>query len=93
MSWRLISVVFGCVMFCIAVDSLEAAAASQDSASPGAYLSSGVESVMTLAQDDSDGSSGSTRVRTRGVGRLIGLAIAGIIALGSFVMKLFRGQK
>lgn len=48
-------------------------------------------SCLSLAQDDSDSEySGSTRVRTRGLGKLIGLIIAGIIGLASFIMKMFR---
>lgn len=56
--------------------------------------SASLESVTTLAQYDSDSqsSSGSTRIRTRGIGKLIGLVIAGIIGLFSFVVKLFRGN-
>lgn len=51
-------------------------------------------SVLAQAYSDSSDSSysGSTRVRTRGLGKVIGLVIAGIVALGSFAMKLFRGK-
>ena len=51
-------------------------------------------SATALAQYDSDSqsSSGSTRVRTRGLGKLIGLVVAGIVGLFSFVFKLFRGN-
>lgn len=51
-------------------------------------------SILAQAYSDSSNSSssGSTRVRTRGLGKVIGLAIAGIVALGSFVVKLFRGR-
>ena len=67
-----------------AVASTPDATISVDMADAGSYL--------MLAQDDSDsGYSGSTRVRTRGLGKLIGLVIAGIIGLASFIMKLFRG--
>lgn len=52
------------------------------------------KSATTLAQYDSDSqsSSGSTRIRTRGLGKLIGLVIAGIVGLVGFVIKLFRGN-
>ena len=80
-------VLMGCVF---ASTSSTAVAASTDSAVSLDLADAG--SYLTLAQNDSDsGYSGSTRVRTRGVGKLIGLVIAGIIGLASFIMKLFRG--
>jgi hypothetical protein len=50
------------------------------------------DSLLTLAQDDSD-NSGGTRIRGRSVGKLIGLAVAVVIGIGSFIMKMFRGEK
>lgn len=48
-------------------------------------------SCLSFAQSDSNSEySGSTRVSTRGVSKLIGLVIAGIIGLASFVIKMFR---
>jgi len=94
MNWRLVSFVFACVTFCFVMSSVDASAATDNVSGLNTWLDSGVDSVMTLAQYNSDESSsgGSTRVRTRGMGKLIGLVIAGVIALGSFVMKMFRGN-
>lgn len=80
-------VLIGCIFASTsspAVASPADAVVSIDMADAGSYV--------MLAQDDSDSSSsGSTRVRTRGMGKLIGLVIAGIIGLASFIMKMFRG--
>lgn len=51
-----------------------------------------LESVSTLAQYDSDSQSSSGSTRFEHSGKLIGLVIAGIIGLFSFVVKLFRGN-
>jgi hypothetical protein len=94
MNWRLLSFVIACVTFGFAINSVDASAATDNVSGVNTWVDSGVDSVLTLAQYNSDDSSsgGSTRVRSRGMGKLIGLAIAGIIALGSFVMKMFRGN-
>ena len=43
-----------------------------------------------LAQEDS--SSGSTRVRTRGIGKLIVLVIAGVVGVGGWIIRKVRGE-
>ena len=58
----------------------------------GGFGSQSIVSTMTtFAQTSDDNSGGSTRVRTRGIGKLIGLVVVGVLALGRFVFKLFRG--
>ncbi len=91
MNWRLICVVAAVAAFCVVSFPFETVTAGQDATETHSFLTAGVDSVLTLAQDDE--SSGSTRSSRRGTGKLIGLAIAGIIGLGSFVIKMFRGQK
>lgn len=43
-----------------------------------------------LAQEDSSG--GSTRVRTRGIGRLIALGVAVVVGVGGWVLRKIQGE-
>jgi hypothetical protein len=43
-----------------------------------------------LAQEDSSG--GSTRVRTRGIGKLIVLVIAGVVGVGGWIIRKIKGE-
>jgi hypothetical protein len=70
----------------------ELSASVEVSESPLTLASVDYDSLLTLAQDDSD-NSGGTRIRGRSVGKLIGLAVAVVIGIGSFIMKMFRGEK
>lgn len=45
-----------------------------------------------LAQYNDDSSSGSTRVRTRGIGKLIVLVIAGVVGVGGWIIRKIRGE-
>lgn len=52
-----------------------------------------VNALPTLAQASDDSSSGgSTRVRTRGIGKLIGLVVVGLLAAGKFIIGMFTGK-
>ncbi len=59
-----------------------------------AAMNSIVHASSTLAQSsyDSESSGGSTSVRTRGIGKLIGLVVVGLLAAGKFLMGLFTGR-
>ena len=52
-----------------------------------------VNASNTLAQssNETNSSGGSTRVRTRGIGKLIGLVVVGLLAGGKFIIGLFTG--
>ena len=80
-------VLIGCIFASTsspAVASPADAVVSIDMADAGSYV--------MLAQDDSDSSSSSSsRVSGRGMRKLIGLAIAVVIGLASFILKMFRG--
>ena len=45
-----------------------------------------------LAQYNDDSSGGSTRVRTRGVGKLIYLAIAVVVGVGGWIVRKIKGE-
>jgi hypothetical protein len=80
-------VLIGCIFASTsspAVASPADAVVSIDMADAGSYV--------MLAQDDSNSSSSnSSHVSGRGMRKLIGLAIAVVIGLGSFILKMFRG--
>ncbi|MEZ6060496.1 MAG: hypothetical protein R3C19_09055 [Planctomycetaceae bacterium] len=48
-------------------------------------------SGITLAQSDNGESGGSTRIRTRGLFKLVALVVVGLAAAGRFIMKMFTG--
>ena len=56
-------------------------------------MNSIVSASNTLAQSsyESESSGGSTRVRTRGIGKLIGLVVVGLLAAGKFIFGMFTG--
>ena len=56
-------------------------------------MNSIVSGSNTLAQSsyESESSGGSTRVRTRGIGKLIGLVVVGLLAAGKFIFGMFTG--
>ncbi len=47
--------------------------------------------MLAQSAGNSESSGGSTRVRTRGLGKLIGLVVLGLLAAGKFMMGFFTG--
>ena len=92
MTLRLMLFSLICVITVIVLGTTEVSASTEISESPLTLSSVDYDAVLTLAQDDSD-NSGGTRIRGRSVGKLIGLVIAVVIGIGSFIMKMFRGEK
>jgi hypothetical protein len=92
MTLRLMLFSLICVVTVVVVGTTEVSASVDISESPLTLSSVDYDTVLTLAQDDSD-NSGGTRIRGRSVGKLIGLAVAVVIGIGSFIMKMFRGEK
>ena len=92
MTLRLMLFSLICVITVIVLGTTEVSASVDISESPLTLSSVDYDAVLTLAQDDSD-NSGGTRIRGRSVGKLIGLVIAVVIGIGSFIMKMFRGEK
>ena len=92
MTLRLMLFSLICVATVVVFGTAELSASVEASESPLTLSSVNYDAVLTLAQDDSD-SSGGTRIRGRSVGKLIGLAVAVVIGIGSFIMKMFRGEK
>ena len=67
-----------------AVASISEGGVSADLGDAGAFL--------TLAQAESGSTySGSSRSRNRGIGKLIGLVVVGVLALGRFIFRMLRG--
>ena len=48
--------------------------------------------VAQYSNQREEESSGSTRTRTRGTGKLIGAGIAGVFLVGGFIYRKVRGQ-
>ena len=92
MTLRLMLFSLICVAAVVVLGTTEVSASTEISESPLTLSSVDYDAVLTLAQDDSD-NSGGTRIRGRSVGKLIGLVIAVVIGIGSFIMKMFRGEK
>lgn len=92
MTLRLMLFSLICVVTAVVLGTTEASASVEISKSPLMLTSVDYDAVLTLAQDDSD-NSGGTRIRGRSITRLIGLAIAVVVGIGSFIMKMFRGEK
>lgn len=92
MTLRLMLLSLMCLVTSMIFGTTEVAASVEISDSPLTLSSFDYDAVLTLAQDDSD-NSGGTRIRGRSVGKLIGLVVAAIIGIGSFIMKMFRGEK
>lgn len=93
MTLRLMLFSLICVITVIVLGATDVSASVEISESPLTLSSIDYDTVLTLAQDDSEDSGGSTRIRGRSVGKLIGLAVAAVIGIGSFIMKMFRGEK
>jgi|GEM_PF-4111734 hypothetical protein len=91
MTLRLMLFSLICVAIIAILGTTELSASVKVSESPLTLASVDYDSLLTLAQDDSD-NSGGTRIRGRSVGKLIGLAVAVVIGIGSFIMKMFRGE-
>ena len=92
MTLRLMLFSLICVLTVAVLGTTEVSASIELSESPLTLSSVDYDAVLTLAQDDSD-NSGGTRIRGRSVGKLIGLAVAVVVGIGSFIMKMFRGEK
>ena len=92
MTLRLMLFSLICVLAVAVLGTTELSASLDISESPLTLSSVDYDAVLTLAQDDSD-NAGGTRIRGRSVGKLIGLAVAVVIGIGSFIMKMFRGKK
>ena len=92
MTLRLMLFSLICVFTVAVLGTTEVSATVDISESPLTMSSVEYDSLLTLAQDDTD-NSGGTRIRGRSVGKLIGLAVAVVIGIGSFIMKMFRGEK
>ena len=92
MTLRLMLFSLICVFTVAFLGTTEVSASVDISESPLTLSSVDYDAVLTLAQDDSD-NAGGTRIRGRSVGKLIGLAVAVVIGIGSFIMKMFRGEK
>lgn len=92
MTLRLMLFSLICVLAVAVLGTTELSASLDISESPLTLSSVDYDAVLTLAQDDSD-NAGGTRIRGRSVGKLIGLAVAVVIGIGSFIMKMFRGEK
>jgi hypothetical protein len=92
MTLRLMLFSLICVVTVVVVGTTDVSASVDISESPLTLSSIDYDAVLTLAQDDSD-NSGGTRIRGRSVGKLIGLAVAVVIGIGSFIMKMFRGEE
>lgn len=92
MTLRLMLFSLICVLTVAVLGTTELSASVDISESPLTLSSVDYDAVLTLAQDDSD-NAGGTRIRGRSVGKLIGLAVAVVIGIGSFIMKMFRGEK
>lgn len=92
MTLRLMLFSLICVLAVAVLGTTELSASVDISESPLTLSSVDYDAVLTLAQDDSD-NAGGTRIRGRSVGKLIGLAVAVVIGIGSFIMKMFRGEK
>ena len=92
MTLRLMLFSLICVFTVAVLGTTEVSASVDISESPLTLSSVEYDSLLTLAQDDTD-NSGGTRIRGRSVGKLIGLAVAVVIGIGSFIMKMFRGEK
>lgn len=92
MTLRLMLFSLICVFTVAVLGTTEVSASVDISESPLTLSSVDYDALLTLAQDDSD-NSGGTRIRGRSFGKLIGLAVAVVIGIGSFIMKMFRGEK
>lgn len=92
MTWRMVLFSLICVTTVVALVTTEVSASVEISGRPFAVAAVDYDAVLTLAQDDSD-DSGGTRIRGRSIGKLIGLAVAVVVGIGSFIMKMFRGDK
>lgn len=93
MTLRLMLLSLICLVTVVVVGAPDVSASVEISDGPLTLSSVDYDTLLTLAQDDSEDSGGSTRIRGRSVGKLIGLAVAAVIGIGSFIMKMFRGEK
>ena len=92
MTLRLMLFSLICVVTIVVLGTTEVSSAVEIAKNTLTSSSVDYDAVLTLAQDDSD-NSGGTRIRGRSAGKLIGLAVAVVIVIDSFIMKMFRGEK